>query len=345
MGECHLCNDTWRMLPWLNVTYGLRLSSFAVLGPGDFYEIDGDGNITDTLTYKKGQLVKNYINLEPRLAVSFILNPTTSIKASYVRNVQNLHLIANSTTSAPTDKWIASTNIVKPEIADLVSLGWYKNFAGNRYEFTTEVYYKKMYNQIDYRDGAEVFTNDAIETQLLFGIGRAYGWELFLKKKTGKTTGWISYTLSKTERKINGINDGAWYNARQDRTHDIALVVNHQLNRRWNLAANWIFYTGDAVTYPSGKYIIDNQVVFYYTKRNADRMPNYHRLDLGATWVLKDKKKFRSELAFSLYNAYGRENPYMITFRQNEDDPTKTEAVKTSLFKFVPSISYNFKLK
>lgn len=337
--------DTWRMLPWLNVTYGLRLSSFAVLGPGDFYEIDGDGNITDTLTYKKGQLVKNYINLEPRLAVSFILNPTTSIKASYVRNVQNLHLIANSITSAPTDKWIASTNIVKPEIADLVSLGWYKNFAGNRYEFTTEVYYKKMYNQIDYRDGAEVFTNDAIETQLLFGIGRAYGWELFLKKKTGKTTGWISYTLSKTERKINGINDGAWYNARQDRTHDIALVVNHQLNRHWNLAANWIFYTGDAVTYPSGKYIIDNQVVFYYTKRNADRMPNYHRLDLGATWVLKDKKKFRSELAFSLYNAYGRENPYMITFRQNEDDPTKTEAVKTSLFKFVPSISYNFKLK
>lgn len=337
--------DTWKAAPWLNITYGARLTSFAILGAGDFYEIDGDGNVTDTLTYGKGQVVKNYINLEPRLAASFILNPSSSFKASYVRNVQNLHLMSNSTTGFPTDKWLASTNIIKPEIADIVSLGWYKNLSGNRYEFSTEVYYKKMLNQIDYRTGADVFTNDAIESQILFGIGRAYGWEVFLKKKTGKTTGWVSYTLAKTERKINGINDGEWYNARQDRTHDVAIVVNHQLNRKWNLAANWIYYTGDAVTYPSGKYIIDNQIVFYYTKRNADRMPAYHRLDLGATWLLKDRRKFRSELAFSLFNAYGRENPYAITFRQSEDDPAKTEAVKTSLFRFVPSISYNFKIK
>jgi hypothetical protein len=337
--------DTWKAAPWLNVTYGARLTSFAVLGAGDFYEIDADGNVTDTLTYKKGEIVKNYLNLEPRLAASFIINQTSSFKTSYVRNVQNLHLMSNSTTGAPTDKWLASTNIIKPEIADLFSVGWYKNFAENRYEFSTEAYYKKMYNQIDYRTGADVFTNDAIESQILFGIGRAYGWELFLKKKTGKATGWISYTLSKTERKINGINDGAWYNARQDRIHDVAIVVNYQLNRKWNLAANWIYYTGDAVTYPAGKYIIDNQVVFYYTKRNADRMPAYHRLDLGATWLLKNKKNFTSELAFSLFNAYGRENPYIITFRQNKDEPMRTEAVKTSLFRFVPSISYNFKFK
>lgn len=337
--------DTWKAASWLNITYGARLTSFAILGEGDFYEVDGDGNVTDTLTYSKGQLVQNYVNLEPRLAASFVLNPSSSFKASYVRNVQNLHLMSNSTTGFPTDKWLASTNIIKPEIADLVALGWYKNLAGNQFEFSTEIYYKKMQNQIDYRTGADVFTNDAIESQILFGIGRAYGWEVFLKKKTGKTTGWISYTLAKTERKIDGINDGQWYNARQDRTHDIAIVVNHQLNRRWNLAANWIYYTGDAVTYPSGKYIIDNQVVFYYTKRNADRMPSYHRLDLGATWLLKDKKKFRSELAFSLFNAYGRENAYAITFRQSEEDATRTEAVKTSLFRFVPSISYNFKFK
>lgn len=337
--------DTWKAAPWLNVTYGARLTSFAVLGAGDFYEIDADGNITDTLTYGKGEVVKNYLNLEPRLAASFIINQTSSFKASYVRNVQNLHLMSNSTTGAPTDKWLASTNIIKPEIADLFSVGWYKNFAENRYEFSTETYYKKMYNQIDYRTGADVFTNDAIESQILFGIGRAYGWELFLKKKTGKATGWISYTLSKTERKINGISDGAWYNARQDRTHDVAIVLNYQLNRKWNLAANWIYYTGDAVTFPNGKYIVDNQIVFYYTKRNADRMPAYHRLDLGATWLLKDKKNFTSELAFSLFNAYGRENAYIITFRQNEDEPTRTEAVKTSLFRFVPSISYNFKFK
>lgn len=337
--------DTWKMAPWLNITYGTRLTSFAVLGAGDFYEVDADGNITDTLTYAKGAIVKNYLNLEPRLAASFIINQTSSFKASYVRNVQNLHLMSNSTTGAPTDKWLASTNIIKPEIADLFSVGWYKNFAENRYEFSTETYYKKMYNQIDYRAGADVFTNDAIESQILFGIGRAYGWELFLKKKTGKATGWISYTLSKTERKIDGINDGAWYNARQDRTHDVAIVFNYQLNRKWNLAANWIYYTGDAVTYPNGKYVIDNQIVFYYTKRNADRMPDYHRLDLGATWLLKDKKKFTSELAFSLFNAYGRENAYIITFRQNEEDPSRTEAAKTSLFRFVPSISYNFKFK
>ncbi|MCH5599179.1 TonB-dependent receptor [Niabella ginsengisoli] len=337
--------DTWKAAPWLNVTYGARVSSFAILGEGDFYEIDDNGNVTDTLHYSKGELVKNYINIEPRLAASFIINQTTSVKASYVRNVQNLHLMSNSTTGAPTDKWLASTNIIKPEIADLVSVGWYKNFSGNRYEFSTEAYYKKMQNQIDYRTGADVFTNDAIESQILFGIGRAYGWEVFLKKKAGKATGWISYTLSKTERKIDGINDGAWYNARQDRTHDFAIVFNYQLNRKWNLAANWIYYTGDAVTFPSGKYIIDNQVVFYYTKRNADRMPAYHRLDLGATWLLKDKKKFRSELAFSIFNAYGRENPYIISFRQAENDQSKTEAVQTSLFRFVPSISYNFKFK
>jgi len=336
--------DNWKANDWLNLTYGARLSSFAIVGPGDFYNLDAEGNITDTLKYTSGKLVKNYLNLEPRLAVSFIINRTSSIKASYVRNVQNLHLIANSTTSTPTDKWLASTNIIKPEISDQIALGWYKDFA-KQYEFSSETYYKWMNHQIDYKPGADVFTNDAIESQLLFGRGRAYGLEFLIKKKSGKTTGWVSYTLSKTERKIDGINDGHWYNARQDRTHDVAIVLNHQLTKRWNLAANWIYYTGDAVTYPSGKYIIDNKIIFHYTERNAARMPAYHRLDLGATWLLKDRKKFRSELAFSLFNAYGRENAYTISFRQNEDDPTVTEAVKTSLFKYVPSISYNFKLK
>lgn len=337
--------DTWKAAPRLNITYGARLTSFAILGKGDFYELNTDGSVADTLRYANGQIVKNYINLEPRLALSFIINPSSSVKTSYVRNVQNLHLMANSTTGAPTDKWLASTNIIKPEIADLVSVGWYKNFAENKYEFSTETYYKEMKNQIDYRTGADVFTNDAIESQILFGKGRAYGWEFFLKKKRGKATGWISYTLSKTERKINGINDGEWYNARQDRTHDVAIVFNYKLNKKWNLAANWIYYTGDAVTFPNGKYIIDNQIVFYYTKRNAERMPDYHRLDVGATWQLRDKKNFSSELAFSLFNAYGRENAYIINFRQSEADPKRTEAVKTSLFKFVPSISYNFKFK
>jgi hypothetical protein len=206
-----------------------------------------------------------------------------------------------------------------------------------------EAYYKTMQNVIDYRNGAQVFTNEPIETQLLFGKGRAYGIEWLLKKKAGRFSGWISYTLSKTERRIEGINNNEWYNARQDRTHDIAIVGMYQLNDKWTLSANWIYYTGDAVTYPSGKYRLDNEVYFYFSERNGYRMPNYHRLDIGATRQLKKGKNFSSELNFSLFNAYGHANAYQISFRESETDPTKTEAVQTSLFTFVPSITYNFK--
>lgn len=336
--------NTWKVSNKLNVTYGIRLSAFSILGKGDFYTIDSNGAITDTLHYDNGEIVKTYFNPEPRLALSYSFNATTSVKASYVRNVQNQHLISNSTSSRPTDKWIASTNIIKPETANQVSIGYYKNLAADKYELTVETYYKSMQNQIDYRDGADVFNNmDAIETQLLFGKGRAYGLETMLKKRTGKLTGWISYTLSKTERKIDGINNNEWYNARQDRTHDVAIVGSYQLNKKWTLSANWVYYTGDAVTFPAGKYRVDDQVVFYYTQRNSYRMPAYHRLDLGAACTLKQTKRTLSELSFSLYNAYGRENAYYIEFRESETEPGKTEAVQTALFKFIPSISYNFK--
>ncbi|MGZ8558094.1 MAG: TonB-dependent receptor [Chitinophagaceae bacterium] len=336
--------NTWKATDKVNITYGVRLTAFSILGKGDFYAIDPDGVITETYSYDKGEIVKTYLNAEPRLAVSYQFNPLSSMKASYTRNVQNLHLISNSTTSSPTDKWLASTNIIKPEISDQYSLGYYKNLYNNQFEISTEVYYKTMQNQVDYKDGADVFINsDAIETQLLFGKGRAYGMEWLIKKKAGKFSGWISYTLSKTERKITGISNNNWYNAKQDRTHDIAVVGIYQLNKKWNLSANWIYYTGSAVTFPAGKYKIDNQAVYYYTERNAYRMPAYHRLDIGATWLLKQKKKFSSELTISLYNAYGRENAYTIEFRDNKDDPDKTEAVQTALFKYIPSVSYNFK--
>jgi hypothetical protein len=336
--------NTWKASDKINLTYGLRLSSFSVLGKGDYYNIDNDGKVIDTISYKKGQVVKTWFNPEPRLAASYVFNASTSVKASYVRNVQNLHLISNSTSSSPTDKWVANTNIIKPEISDQVSIGYYKNLSDNRYELSVETYYKTMQNQIDYRDGADIFANtDAIESQLLFGKGRAYGIEWLLKKKTGKFTGWLAYTLSKTEKKINGINSNKWYNARQDRTHEISIVGSYQLNKKWTLSGSWIFYTGDAVTYPAGKYRINDQTVFYYTERNSYRMPDYHRLDLGATWILKQKKRFSSELVFSLFNAYGRENAYTISFRDNKDDPDKTEAVQNTLFKFIPSLTYNFK--
>jgi hypothetical protein len=288
--------------------------------------------------------VKTYVNPEPRLGLAYRLSETSSIKAGYARNTQYLHLISNSTSSSPTDKWVPSNNIIKPEIADQLSFGYFHNFSDGKFELSAEAYYKSMQNQIDYKDGADVFMQDAIETQLLFGKGRAYGLELMLKKSTGKFTGWISYTLSRTEKQINGINNSDWYVARQDRTHDLSVVAMYQLAKRWVVSGTWVYYTGNAVSFPSGKYEVDGNVVFYYTERNGYRMPAYHRLDLGATYQLsKPGRKFTSELSLGLYNAYGRENAYTITFRQSESDPSKTEAVQTSLFKWVPSISYNFK--
>lgn len=336
-------SDNWKVSDKINVMYGARLSAFSILGKGDFYNLDNSGIIKDTIRVSDGQIFKTYLNVEPRLAASYLLNSSSSLKISYVRNTQNLHLISNSTSARPTDRWVASTNNIKPEISDLFSLGYYKDLPGNKYEFTVETYYKSMQHQIDYRDGADITDANALETQLLYGLGRAYGAEFLFRKKTGKFTGWVSYTISKTEKKINGINNNKWYNARQDRVHDIAVVGIYQLNKKWTLSANWIFYTGDAVSFPAGKYTISNVPYFYYTERNGYRMPNYHRLDIGATKILKSGKRFSSELAFSLYNAYGRENAYIITFQSNKENTSKTEAVQTSLFKFIPSISYNFK--
>src|SRR4030095_3129658 len=205
-----------------------------------------------------------------------LLNSSSSLKFSFTRNIQNLHLISNSTTTTPTDKWVASTNIIKPEISDQVSAGYYKILGKNKYEITVEAYYKAMQHQIDYRDGADVYNNDAIEKQLLFGKGRAYGIEFLLRKQYGKLTGWLGYNLSKTKKKINGINSDEWYNARQDRTHDVAVVVNYKAGKKWILSADWVYYTGDAVSFPSGKYQVDSLVVFYYTERNGYRMPAYH---------------------------------------------------------------------
>lgn len=336
-------SNTWKANDVFSLTYGLRLSAFSILGKGDYYQINDKGTVTGTTSYKPGEIVKTYLNLEPRVSAAFQFNESAAIKASYVRNVQNLHLISSSNATSPTDRWVASTNIIKPEISDQFSVGYYKNLANNTVDLTVETYYKDLKNQIDYKNGADLFTNQPLETQLLFGIGRAYGVEFTVKKKVGRLTGWVGYTLSKSERKVDGVNDGDWYNTRQDRTHDISIVAVYQLSPKWTVSANWIFSTGSAVTFPIGKYKVLDQNYFYYPTRNRDRMPNYHRLDLGATRLLKQTKKFSSELNFSLYNAYGRENAYIIQFKDKEGDPSKTEAIQTSLFRFVPSISYNFK--
>lgn len=333
----------WKPTPKLSIIYGLRLTSFGALGEGNFYTYDKEGKVTDTTYYGTNKIVKNYVNLEPRLSVSYLLGKTNSLKSGYARNVQNLHLISNSTASTPTDLWILSSKNVKPEISDQISLGYYQNFKDNHYEFSTEVYYKDMQNQIDYKNGANTRANDKIEAELLFGKGRAYGIEFFIKKKFGKFNGWIGYTLSRTERQIDGINNGDWYAARQDRTHDISVVGIYDLNKKWSFSASWVFNTGNAVTFPSGKYTVDGQTHYLYTERNGYRMPNYHRLDIGVTWFKKKTEKFESSWNFSCNNAYGRENAWIINFQQNENDPTKTEAVQTALFRWVPSVTYNFK--
>ena len=200
-----------------------------------------------------------------------------------------------------------------------------------------------MHNQIDYKDGANVLLNEYVEADLAFGIGRSYGLEVFLKKRLGKFTGWIGYTLGKTEKQFDQINEGNWYSARQDRRHDISIVGSYKLSQKWTLAANWVYYTGDAVTFPSGQYIIDGNSVPLYTERNGYRMPDYHRLDISATYMGKQTRRFNSSWNFSLYNVYAHENAYSISFRESEDNPYENEAVQLSLFSIIPSITWNFK--
>jgi hypothetical protein len=324
--------------PVMNIEYGARFSSFSVLGPGVLYTYSDLGQTLDSLSYASGKFIKTYFHIEPRIAVNYILNEESSVKVSYVRSTQNLHLLSNSTTSNPTDMWIPSSNNVQPEIADQFSMGYFRNFDDNAYEFSTETYYKNLQHQIDYKNGAQLNFNENVESQLLYGSGRAYGIEFFLKKKYGRFSGWIGYTLSRVEMKFDPINNGNYYPARQDRTHDVSIVGIYQFSDKWTFSATWVYYTGNAATFPSGKYEVAGQVFNYYTERNAYRMPAYHRLDLGATWQGE-----KSSWTFSLYNAYGRDNAYSIRFQEDPKDPTKTQAVQTSLFKFVPSITYNFK--
>jgi hypothetical protein len=321
-------SNVWRLSGKTKLSYGMRLTAFSVLGGGD---------------YNAGQVVKTYLNMEPRMAALYTLNKTASFTVSYVRNVQHLHLLANTTAATPADKWVTSNNIIQPEIADQLSAGYSQKTKNNNYMLTVEAYYKLLQHQMDYRNGAEVFNNDPVETKLLFGKGRAYGIEWLLKKKKGKLTGWIAYTLSKTERKIDGISNNEWYRAKQDRTHEVSIVSSFQLSSKWVLSANWVFNTGNAVTLPAGKYMVNNRVVYYYTERNGYRMPAYHRLDVSATVQLHQRKSFSSELNFGVYNAYGRENAYSIYFRNSETNPEHTEAVQLALFRFVPSVTYNFK--
>lgn len=337
-------NDDFKATEKLTINYGARLSMFSVLG-GDTFNTYDHGVLTNSEYLEKGKVGKTYVNIEPRITANYRINEVSSVKGGYSRNTQNLHLLSNSNSGNPTDQWIGSSYTVKPEIADQISLGYSRNFNNNNYELNAEIYYKSMLNQIDFKNGAQITFDTAadVESELLFGKGRAYGLELIAKKKSGKLTGWISYTLSKTERKIDGINNNEWYNARMDKTHDISIVATYQLNPKWSFSGLFLYSTGNAVTFPTGKYQLNGQTVFQYSNRNADRMPAYHRMDLSATYEPESNKRFRGSWSFGIYNLYGRENAYTITFEDNPNNPGTTRAMQTSLFRWVPNITYNFK--
>ena len=337
-------SDEWKASDKFTLLYGLRLSGLYLLGPGTFKTYDASGNTLTSSTYSSGQLVKSFITLEPRLSASYAVDDQTSFKLSYNRNTQNIHLLSNSTSNTPSDLYVMSSNNVQPEIADQVSTGWFKNWADNTWEFSTEIYYKWLQNQIDYKDGAQLLVNQDVESQLVYGSGRAYGIEFFLKKKYSRFNGWVGYTLSRTEEKFAAINNGNYFPATQDRTHDISVVGIYQLNKRWSFSSDFIYGTGNAVTFPTGKYNIGGLTTFSYSERNGYRMPSTNRLDIGATLEGKQHKKYHSSWTFGIYNVYAHRNPYIINFQDSKTVPNTTEAQEISIFATrIPSVTWNFK--
>jgi len=335
----------------LSLRYGMRLSWFQQIGTGKVREYQNPDQpksieVTNVIEYGSGKLIPPpYVNLEPRLAIKYMLTPESSVKASYNRMAQNLHLISNTNSPTPLDIWLPSSKYIKPLISNQAGLGYFRNFKHNMFETSAEVYYKKMNNVIDYIDGAQLFLKEDLETELLRGSGYAYGLELYAKKQQGKLTGWLSYTLSRSMREIPGINNGKAYPSSYDHTHNVSLVASYELTKRWNLSTTWIFLTGNPTSYPVAKYDVQGNTLYYYADRNSNRIPDYHRLDISATYDFKknERRKYKQSLNFSIYNVYARRNAYSVTFRQNVDNPNVSDAVRLSIIgSMIPSITYNF---
>ena len=327
----------------LKATYGLRYDLFSSIGPGTVYTYDEVADVIDSASYPAGKIYNTFGGLEPRLIINYIINDSSSVKLSYARTRQYLHLLSNTTSTTPFDLWVPSNKNILPEIADQYTIGYFRNFSNNMFETSVEVYYKNMQNQIDYRNGANLILNNKVESQLVFGKGWSYGAEFMVSKKYGKITGWISYTLSKTLREFPSINGGAVFPAKQDRPHNISVVLMYNISPCLALSATWIYLSGNVVTFPEGRYFVDGNVIPYYTERNGYRMPDYHRLDVGLTWQRKKTKSFESSWNFSIYNAYARDNAYAINFQPDPNDPSRMQAVQLTLFRIVPAITYNFK--
>ncbi|MFB0946920.1 MAG: TonB-dependent receptor [Spirosomataceae bacterium] len=339
----------------ISLQYGIRYSEYRYLGKGNAIILDANAStpgerqiVTDIKQFSQGEIIQKYGNWEPRFAANFGLTKSTSLKLSYNRLAQYVHLLSNTTASSPLDVWTPSSNNIKPQISNQVALGVFKNFSDNLFETSVEVYYKTLENQIDYVRNADLLLNPLAEADLLFGEGRAYGAEFYVKKAKGKVNGWVSYTLARTERLIEGLNQNEWFPSRIDRTHNLSIVTIFDTEKKWSFSANFSLASGTPASFPTNKFIWQGAALphNYFDTRNDYRIPASHRLDLAATRKNKHALFGRgsSEWVFSVYNAYNRRNPYSVYTRQNPDNPMMTEAVRYAVFGSVlPAVTYNFK--
>ncbi len=337
-------SDDFEFSEMLKIHAGIRYSSFQHSGYisfRDYIKNDITGN-TD-----------NYRHVEPRLSFRYRTSPTSSIKGAYTQNYQYIHLASTSSVTLPTDLWVPSSSAIKPKFSDQYALGYFKNFKDNSYETSIEAYYKEMTNLIEYKEGVlpEDNTNSSSDDAFVFGDGDSYGIEFLIKKNKGKTTGWIGYTISKTTRFFDDVNDGNAFPAKYDRRHDLSITATHKISEKWTISSVFVYATGNAITLPTERYIIGENVYTEYTSRNGFRMDPYHRLDIGATYSPKKKNKFQSTWNFSIYNVYSRKNPYFIYFALESPEGENgsiqqgnvtPKAYQVSIFPILPSITWNF---
>ena len=339
--------DDWEVSDKFKVNAGIRFSGFQQIGAYTSYIRDADGNKLDSTVYGKGEKVKNYGGFEPRLTMRYAFDDQTSVKGSVSRNLQYIHLVTNAGTSLPTDVWVPSTLLVKPQISWQYAAGLFRNFSDNMFETSLEVYYKSMLNQIEYKEGYTPSFRDP-EEEFVFGKGWSYGAEFYFNKARGKLTGWIGYTLSWTWRSFPDLNGGGKFPAKYDRRHDLSVVGIYELTPKWKLSGVFVYATGNSITLPERFYITEGVLAQQFSSINQYRLNAYHRLDFSATYVPKPNsvKKFKSSWVFSIYNAYSRMNPYFIYFDQEgnaADGSLQVQAKQVSLFPIIPSVTWNFK--
>ena len=326
-----------------SIRYGLRLSMFQNIGKETLYLFDDNYECYGQTDYASGDIFNTKINLEPRLAAMYQIDEKSSIKASYLRTVQYAQVATNATGGIPFDLWFPSSPNIAPQKCDQFAIGYFRNFLYNDIETSVELFYKDIHDVIDFADDAFFIGNVYVDGEVRNGKGRAYGAEFLVRKNFGRMTGWISYTFSRSLRTIKDINFGEEYVSPYDRPHNVSIVLNYEFNDRFDISASWVYNTGQPVTYPYGKYTVDGiTYAIYNGERNKSRYPDYHRLDLSATFKCKSHKRWKGEWNFSIYNAYGRKNVWAVLFVPGEEENSiKTQQI--SLFSIIPSVSYNFK--